>query len=129
MNTPPHISSKSRLTRLAKESADRRPANATRRIGDSATRESPWRGTETLMAACYGIITGADNIVTTVTIRAAFPSFLERFYRQREHITDTALGSDNARRTGIDLEFAPQPQDLDIDAPIENIFVNPRGLQ
>ncbi len=129
MNTPPHISSKSRLTRLAKEPADRRPANATRRIGDSATRESPWRGTETLMAACYGIITGADNIVTTVTIRAAFPSFLERFYRQREHITDTALGSDNPRRTGIDLELAPQPQDLDVDAPIENIFVNPGGLQ
>jgi hypothetical protein len=123
------FSSKSRLTRLATEPADRRPAKATRRIGVSATRVSPWRGTETLIAAGYGIITGADNMVTSVIIRAGFPSFLERFYRQREHITDTALGSDNARRTGIDLELAPQPQDLDIDAPIENIFVNPRGLQ
>ena len=64
-------------------------------------------------------------MVTTVMI---WP-FLVRFYRQREHITDTALGSDYARRTAIDLEFAPQPQDLDIDAPIENIFVNPGGLQ
>jgi len=82
-------------------------AKATRRVGVSVTRESPWRGTKTLIPAGYGIITGAENMVTTVIIRAAFPSFLVRLYRQREHITDTALGSDYARRTGIDLEFAP----------------------
>jgi hypothetical protein len=81
------------------------------------------------MAAGYGIITGADNMVTTVIIRSTFPSFLERFYGQREHITDAALGLDHARRTGIDLKFAPQPQDLHVDAPIENIFVNSGGLK
>src|SRR5258707_9097755 len=81
------------------------------------------------MAASYGIITGADIMVTTVTLRSTFSSFLERFDRQREHITYAALSLDNAWRTGIDLEFAPQPQDLDIDAPIENVFVNSGGLQ
>ncbi len=107
----------------------RRRQQTTKRIGVSATRKSPWRGPETLMAAGYGIITDADNMVTTVTIRSKFSSLLERFYGQREHITDTARSLDDAGRTGIDLDFAPQPQDLDIDAPIENIFVNPGGLQ
>jgi hypothetical protein len=35
-------------------------------IGVSATRDSPSIDTETLVAASYGIITGADNSVTTV---------------------------------------------------------------
>src|ERR1700687_4108094 len=81
------------------------------------------------MAASYGIITGADIMVTTVTLRSTFSSFLERFDRQREDIADAALSLDHARCTRIDLQFAPQPQDLDIDAPIENIVVHSGGLQ
>jgi hypothetical protein len=57
-----------------------------------------------------------------------FP-FLKRFDRQREDITNAALSPDHTRRTRIDLEFAPQPQDLNIDAFIENIFVNSGRLQ
>src|SRR6202158_3553279 len=81
------------------------------------------------MAASYGIITGADTMVTTVTLRSTFSSLLERFYRQREDIADAALSLDHARCTRIDLQFAPQPQDLDIDAPIENIVVHSGGLK
>jgi hypothetical protein len=39
-------------------------------IGVSAARDSPSIDTETLLAASYGIITGADNSVTTVTTGA-----------------------------------------------------------
>src|SRR5258708_8844140 len=55
--------------------------------------------------------------------------FLEWLDWQRERIADTALSLDHARCTRIDLQFAPQPQDLDGDAPVEDIFVNSRRLQ
>src|SRR5258708_35718530 len=58
-----------------------------------------------------------------------FYHFSERFDRQREDIADAALRLNHVRRTRIDLQFAPQPQDLDIDASIENILVNSGGLQ
>src|SRR6267378_6656757 len=58
-----------------------------------------------------------------------FYHFSERFDRQREDIADAALRLNHARCTRIDLQFAPQPQDLDIDASIENILVNSGGLQ
>ena len=38
---------------------------------------------------------------------------------------DATLGLDDAWRTRIDLQLAPQSQDLDIDATIENILVQP----
>src|SRR4029077_10744250 len=75
--------------------------------GVSATRDSPSIGTETLMAASYGIITGADNSVTTVILGRHI--FLERFDRQSEHVADAALGLNYARCTGIGLQLAPQP--------------------
>jgi len=49
--------------------------------------------------------------------------------RQREHVANAALGLNHARCTGIGLQLALQPQDLDIDAAIENILVNSGGLQ
>ena len=58
-----------------------------------------------------------------------FQHFLERFDLQREDITDASLSLDHARCTRIDLQFARQPQDLDINAPITNIFVNSCGLK
>src|ERR1700716_1283445 len=58
-----------------------------------------------------------------------FYHFSERFDRQREDIADAALRLDHPRCTRINLQFAPQPQDLDIDASIENILVNSSGLQ
>src|ERR1700682_2573213 len=58
-----------------------------------------------------------------------FYHFSERFDRQREDIADAALRLNHARCTRIDFQFAPQPQDLDIDASIENILVNSGGLQ
>ena len=58
-----------------------------------------------------------------------FSSFLERFDRQREAIANAALGLNHPRCPRIDLELAPQPQDLDINASIENIFMNSGSLQ
>src|SRR5580658_1236079 len=46
------------------------------------------------------------------------------FDRQREDVADAALRLDCAWRTRIDLQFTPQPKDLDVDAPAEDIFVN-----
>jgi hypothetical protein len=60
---------------------------------------------------------------------ATLLSFSERFYRQCENIAYPALRPDHPGCARIDLQFAPQAQDLDIDAPIENILVNSSGLQ
>jgi len=55
--------------------------------------------------------------------------FSEWFDRKRKDIADTALSLDHAWCTRVDLQFGPQPQDLDIDAPVEDVFVNSRRLQ
>src|SRR5258708_5021071 len=82
------------------------------------------------MAASYRIITGGGNTGTAVNWRRpAFSPFLNGFDLQREDITDVSLSLDHARCTRIDLQFARQPQDLDINAPIKNIFVNSSGLK
>ena len=53
----------------------------------------------------------------------------ERFDRESEDIADAALSLDDTWRARIDFKLAPQSQDLDIDAPIENILMHTRGLQ
>src|SRR4051794_22588931 len=53
----------------------------------------------------------------------------ERFYSQGKDVADAAFGLDHARRTWIGLKFAPQAQDLDVDAAIEDVFVHAGGLQ
>ena len=51
------------------------------------------------------------------------------FHWQSENIANAALGSDHAWRM-YQFQFAsPQPQDLNVDAPIENICMNSRRLQ
>jgi hypothetical protein len=83
-----------------------------------------------LTTGSYGIITSLDNTVTAVISRRhILIIFLERLDRQRQHVADAALGLDHARCTRVDLQIAPQPKDLDIDAPVEDIFVNSRRLQ
>ncbi len=80
-----------------------------------------------------------DNVVTTVTwgchncahgLRSRRQaSSSKRFDRECEDIADAALGLDDTWRARIDFKLAPQSQDLDIDAPIENVLMNARGLQ
>ena len=53
----------------------------------------------------------------------------ERFYSQGKDVADAPFGLDHARRTRIGLQFAPQAQDLDVDAAIEDVFVHAGGLQ
>jgi hypothetical protein len=61
--------------------------------------------------------------------RHIFITFQKRFDCRCEDIANAALGLNDARCTRIDLQLAPQSQDRDIDASIENIFVNSGGLQ
>ncbi len=49
--------------------------------------------------------------------------------RHGEPIADAALGLDDARGARIRLQLAPQPQDLHIDASVENILMHTRRLQ
>src|SRR6266478_5881971 len=58
-----------------------------------------------------------------------FPQLLEWFYRRNQNIPDAALSLDDTWRTRIDLQLAPQSQDLDVDAPIENILMHTGRLQ
>src|SRR5215471_6785150 len=50
-------------------------------------------------------------------------------HRPRKNIADAALGPDHARCIGINLQLAPQSKDLNIDAPIEDIFMNSGRIQ
>lgn len=51
-------------------------------------------------------------------------ALLRRIYGCRENIADAALGLNDARRSRIAPQLAPQPQHLNVDAAIENIFMN-----
>ena len=53
----------------------------------------------------------------------------ESLHRQGEDVADAALGLDDPRRARIGLQLAPQPQHLNIDAAIEDVFVEPGRLQ
>src|SRR5262245_31673241 len=49
--------------------------------------------------------------------------------RNGEHISDAALGLDDARRAGVAFELASEAKNLHIDAAIENILMHACGLQ
>jgi hypothetical protein len=90
-------------------------------------------GTEYLGQPRYGTKSASNNSVTIVVCGAIFSSLMvyssKRFDRQHEDVADAALRLDCAWGTRIDLQFTPQLQDLDIDAPIEDMFVDRGGLQ
>src|SRR3982074_715694 len=48
---------------------------------------------------------------------------------QRKHVANTAFGQDEARRVWIGLQLTPQAQYLNVDAAIEDIFVDAGRLQ
>jgi hypothetical protein len=72
----------------------------------------------------YRIITAGTDMITGV-IGARHS---HHFQSGSEHIADAAFSLDSPRCARIDLQLGPQPQDLDIDASIKNIFVNPGWL-
>jgi hypothetical protein len=49
--------------------------------------------------------------------------------RRRKNVANAALGPDHPRRIRINLQLAPEPQDLNIDAALEDIFMNSRRTQ
>src|SRR5947209_6103402 len=71
----------------------------------------------------YSIVANFKNQVTLVAKAS------DAFDRQGKHVAEAALGSDDAGRTRIRLELAPQSQDLNIDAAVKNVLVHARGLQ
>src|SRR6202008_4906597 len=48
---------------------------------------------------------------------------------QSKGAANTALRPNDLRRARIELQLPPQPQDLHIDATVENVFVHPSRLQ
>src|ERR1700732_3510194 len=46
-----------------------------------------------------------------------------------KHIANAALGTNNARCVRSGLQLAPQPQDLDVDAAVEDILVHAGRLE
>ena len=49
--------------------------------------------------------------------------------RNGEYISDTTLGFDDSRRTGVAFELASEAKDLHVDTAIEDILMHARGLQ
>jgi hypothetical protein len=66
--------------------------------------------------------------------RHSLPGVFDRpsskcFDGQRKYVANAAFGQDDARRVWIGLQLAPQPQYLNVDTAIENIFVDTGRLQ
>ena len=49
--------------------------------------------------------------------------------RRHKNIADATLGLDERWRVRVQVQFAAQPQNLHVDAAIENIFVYARRLE
>src|SRR5215467_14515183 len=49
--------------------------------------------------------------------------------RNGEYISDTTLGLDDSRCTGVAFELASEAKDLHVDTAIEDILMHARGLQ
>jgi hypothetical protein len=45
------------------------------------------------------------------------------FYRQRKHVADAAFRPDELRLARIAFELAAQPQDLNVHAAVEHLFI------
>lgn len=89
---------------------------------------------DTLTSGCYTGITVAQKTVTiaagrchafTITTSAA----LERLDRHGEDVAHAALGLDDARRARVVLQLASQPQHLNVNAAIEDVFVDAGRLE
>src|SRR5262249_32765597 len=53
----------------------------------------------------------------------------ERLHHGAENVSDSTLGPDDARGTRIRFKLPSQPQYLDVDAAVENVLMDPGGLQ
>ena len=53
----------------------------------------------------------------------------ECFDGQRKYVANAAFGQDDTRRVWIGLQLSPQPQYLNVDTAIEDIFMDPGCLQ
>jgi hypothetical protein len=58
------------------------------------------------------------------SLAARLPS--KRVDRQGEEVADATFGLDNARRARVGFKLASETQDLDVDASIEDVFMDPR---
>jgi len=78
-----------------------------------------------MMVASYVIVTRLrQNGYNGSSAAPHFHNFSERLDWHREDIADATLSPDHSRHTWINLQLASQPQDLNVDALIEDILVN-----
>ena len=51
------------------------------------------------------------------------------FHLPGEHVSDTSFGLDHLRRAWVPFQFAAKTKNLDVDASIEDVFVDSSRLQ
>jgi hypothetical protein len=85
-------------------------------------------GAEGVGVGTYQVVPPAKRAVTCGQIRLVCVA-LKRLHGQCKDIPDAALRPYDARRAHVSFQFAPQPQHLYVDAPIENVFVHAGGLE
>ena len=91
-----------------------------------------WRGFLRLsLVSCPIYLSPATTRAKSIRLHQVWqPASVEGgFDRQGEHVADAALGPDDSGRSRIGLELAPQPQDLHVDAAVEDILVHAGRLQ
>ena len=71
-----------------------------------------------MASGSYGIITSVDNAVTTVIARSKI-FIIFRMARPVARTHSRRFARFGSRAVRIDLQFAPQPQHLNVDAAIE----------
>src|SRR5277367_2837292 len=99
-------------------------------LNGSPARAAPQIGCgSTLEDGCYRLISAPDNVVTAAARAPHFDHFSKRLDDGCENIADAALRLNNAWRTWIELQLASQPQDLNVDASIEDILMYSSRLQ
>src|ERR1700724_1599713 len=70
-----------------------------------------------------------ERSVTRAAARLGYTQPSDQLDRQGEHVADAALCPDDAGRARIAFQLAPQPQDLHVDAAVEDIFMNAGRLK
>ena len=64
-----------------------------------------------------------------IRVKLLLTNCSKALHRQRKNIADAALGLDHAWRAGVAFKLAPQPQNLHVNASVEDVLVDTRRLQ
>ena len=98
----------------------------------SRGRLSPWITPRTIRPPCSHGISKLTSVPAIRTKSGINPRSHHKVRPPRlagRTRADAAHGLNDARRAGVSLELAPQPQDLHIDGAVEDIFMHTGRLQ